>query len=89
MIYYMKFTEHEAPGFLCPTNQTVHTDPSHAYATVIYTSDIMAQSPTTTCEVDSGSHFGIGETEVVCQAVDSAGNETNCTFTVTVEGNSK
>ena len=44
------------------------------------------QMPTITCDADSGSQFKIGETEVTCQAVDHAGNQATCTFTVTIEG---
>ena len=45
------------------------------------------QTPTITCCAESGSQFGIGETEVICQIVDSTSNHATCTFTVTVEGN--
>ena len=72
------FTDQEAPVIACPTNATINTDPSQAYATVVYTdpqvNDNSGQIPRITCDVESGSHFGIGETEVTCQAVDSAGN---------------
>ena len=49
--------------------------------------DNSVKIPTITCDAESGSHFGIGKTEVICQAMDSAGNHATCTFTVTVEGN--
>ena len=91
MIIAYFFKDQEAPVVTCPTNSTVNTDPSKAYATVVYTdpqvNDNSGQIPTITCDVESGSHFGIGETEVICQAVDSTGNQATCTFTVTVEGN--
>ena len=74
----------------CPTNQTVNTDPSQAYATVVWTdpqvTDNSGQISTIICDIKSGSQFRIGETEVICQAVDSTGNQENCTFTVKVKG---
>ena len=88
----MTFTDHEAPLITCPTNQTGNTDPSLAHATVVWTdllvSDNSEQISTTTCDVQSGSQFGIGETEVICQAVDSSGNMATCTFSVNIEGRS-
>ena len=75
----------------CPGNQTVNTEPSQAYASLIWNNsqvtDNSGQIPTITCDTESGSQFRIGETEVVCQAVDSTGNQATCTFTVKTEGN--
>ena len=45
--------------------------------------------PIVTCSADSGSQFEIGETEVTCKAVDLAGNQANCSFTVNVRGTYK
>ena len=84
-------TDQEAPLIDCPTNQTVNTEPSQAYATVVWTdpqvTDNSGQIPTITCDAKSGSQFRIGETEVIYQAVDPAGNLATCTFTVKIEGN--
>ena len=89
--YFVPFADQEAPLISCPTNRTVNTDPSQAYATVVYTdpqvNETSGQIPTITCDVESGSHFRIGKTNVTCQAVDIFGNQETCTFTVTVEGN--
>ena len=41
---------------------------------------------TVTCTVESGSRFEIGETEVICQAVDLGGNLGACSFTIIVIG---
>ena len=49
--------------------------------------DNSGQSLTVTCSTGSGSQFGIGETEVICQAVDPTGNQAMCTFTVKTKGN--
>ena len=75
---------------VCPDNQTVNTEPSQAYSTVVWTDpqviDNSGQIPTITCDADSGSQFGIGENKVICQAVDPTGNQATCTFTVKIEG---
>ena len=75
----------------CPVNQTVNTQPSQAYASVVWTdpqvTDNSGQIPTITCDAESGSQFGIGENKVICQAVDPTGNQATCTFTVKIEGN--
>ena len=49
--------------------------------------DNSRQTPTVTCSTKSGSQFGIGETKVICQAVDRSGNKATCMFTVKIEGN--
>ena len=49
--------------------------------------DNSKELPKTMCNVESGSQFQTGETEVTCQAVDSSGNRANCTFDVQVRGN--
>ena len=75
----------------CPVNQTVNIEASKAYASVSWTdpqvTDNSGQIPTITCDAVSGSQFGIGETEVTCQAVDPRGNQATCTFTVKIKGN--
>ena len=74
----------------CPVSRTVNTQPSQAYATVIWNdlqvTDNSGEIPTMTCDADSGSHFKIGESDVTCQAVDPTGNQATCSFTVKVEG---
>ena len=75
----------------CPVNQTVNTEPSKAYASVSWTDpqviDNSGQIPTMTCDAESGSQIGIGETEVICEAVDPTGNQATCMFTVKIKGN--
>ena len=39
-----------------------------------------------TCNPENGSQFDIGENEVNCQALDLAGNQAKCLFTVDVKG---
>ena len=77
----------------CPSNKTVVTDFSQPTAVVIWrdlqATDNSGQDPTVTCSTESGSQFTyrIGETDVICKAVDPTGNKAMCTFTVTIEGN--
>ena len=87
----MILTDHEAPNVTCPASQTVHTIPSQAFATVFYTdpqvSDNSGENVCAWCDIESGSQFWIGETDVICKAMDLSGNQAICSFTVKVEGN--
>ena len=73
----------------CPANQTV-TRPCQENITVVYTApqvtDNSGESPSIACDFESGSNFEIGETTVICQAVDAGGNLGFCSFTVIVIG---
>ena len=75
----------------CPHNTSMVTDFGQPTAVVTWNdlqaTDNSGQSPTVSCSVGSGSHFGIGENEVNCQAVDPFGNQEICAFTVNIEGN--
>ena len=42
--------------------------------------------PVVNCSADSGSQFDIGETKVICQALDLNGNQATCSFNVNVGG---
>ena len=39
-----------------------------------------------TCTRESGSQFQIGQTEIVCEALDPSGNTANCIFMIDVIG---
>ena len=75
---------------LCPNNQSLETDSgvSTTVATWISpeASDNSEETPTIACSVESGSQFGIGENEVVCDALDASGNQATCKFYVNIEG---
>ena len=43
-------------------------------------------TPSVTCDAENGTKFEIGEKEVLCQAVDQAGNQVTCSFFVDVVG---
>ena len=76
---------------LCPNNKTMVTDFGESYAVVkwsdLQVSDNSGQSLNVTCSTESGSQFGIGETGIICQAVDPSGNQAMCAFTVKIQGN--
>ena len=86
----MIFTDNEAPVLACPGNQTTNTEPRLANAMVVWSDpqviDNSGHFPSVTCNVESGSQFEIGETEVICQTVDVGGNRGACSFTVIVKG---
>ena len=60
------------------TAMVVWTDP--------VATDNSAVAPTVTCHAENGSKFDIGETEVICQAFDQAGNLASCSFIIDVIG---
>ena len=74
-----------AISLTCSSNLTVTTTTATG-ATVNYTSSISGGcSPATVnCTPPSGSVFPIGTTTVTCAGTDACGQQTNCSFTVTV-----
>ena len=75
----------------CPTDQSFETNLGESTVVVNWTNpeaiDNSGQNLTVTCSLESGSHFEIGETDVICQVNDLAENSTTCNFTVQIEGN--
>ena len=84
------FIDHEAPVITCPVNQSVHSEFDQSYGTVTWTgataNDNSGQQTTVTCSEESGGHFNIGQTEVICKVWDLSGNQAMCSFTVNVTG---
>ena len=77
-----------APAITCPANITVSTPVGSCTATVNYTVTATDNCPGVTTALTaglaSGSAFPIGVTTVTTRATDVAGNQTSCSFTVTV-----
>ncbi len=75
----------------CPTNIVQNTDPSLCSAAVTFATptatDACDGARTVTCTPPSGSTFPKGTTTVSCSASDTAGNNSSCSFTVTVNDN--
>ena len=84
------FTDIEAPTVICPTNQTLESDPNQPTAVVVWTSPVATDNsnliPTFSCSKHNGSQFKIGETKVDCQAIDKVGNPAICSFNVVFKG---
>ncbi len=76
--------DNEPPSITCPPDITATTDCNEAVVNwVIPSSDVC--SPTTVmCTSNPGDTFPLGDTPVTCTAMDAAGNEAMCSFTVTV-----
>ena len=49
-------------------------------------SDNSQISPQVSCNLQSGTNFNIGRTNVTCEAVDGSGNRAECSFQVDVIG---
>ena len=60
----------------CPNNQSQETTLGQSGAAATWAnpkaSDNSGKLPSITCSVESGSQFGIGENEVVCDALDAS-----------------
>jgi HYR domain len=76
-----------APIIACIADTTVTcvTEDGIAVAFDVTAIDDCDPAPVLTCVPPSGSFFSVGATEVTCTAIDSVGNESTCSFTVTVE----
>ena len=77
-LLFVNFYTDTDTDFNKPTAMVVWTDPLSA--------DNSELAPTVTCNEENGSHFDIGETEVIYHALDQAGNQATCTFNVYVKG---
>ncbi len=78
------------PTITCPANLTVNNDPGKCSAVVSFSvsaSDNCDSEVSVVCSPASGSIFPLGTTTINCTATDDAGNQANCSFTVTVNDN--
>ncbi|MFK7809908.1 MAG: HYR domain-containing protein, partial [Saprospiraceae bacterium] len=75
----------------CPDDITIDADPTicgYIAAWVLPTATDDCSNVGISCTHMPGDTIGIGQTIVVCTAIDAAGNDASCTFTVTVVDNS-
>ena len=83
-------TDVEDPTIHCPANQTLETIVNGPTAVANWADleayDNSEQPPTILCSVGPEIHFAIGQTKVICQALDGSGNHADCNFTVKVKG---
>ena len=75
---------------ICPLNQTSEADFNKHTTTIVWNQPVATDNselaPIVTCNAANGSQFEIGETEIICQALDYAGNLKTCFFTIGVKG---
>ena len=77
-----------APQITCPVNISVTPAQNQRSAVVTYPAPLVTDncpnSFGTDCNPPSGALFPVGTTTVTCVAIDSGGNTSSCSFTVTV-----
>jgi hypothetical protein len=77
----------QAPSIGCPSDMTVPTTSNQCGAVVTYATPTPSDNcsgATVSCAPVSGTTFSVGTTTVTCTARDAAGNQTTCSFRVTV-----
>ncbi|MEM7104576.1 MAG: HYR domain-containing protein [Bacteroidota bacterium] len=77
------------PVVSCPSNTTVNNDPGQCGAVVSFTPTATDNcgTPGIISSPASGSLFSVGTTTVTVTATDDCGNQSDCTFSVTVNDN--
>lgn len=79
----------EDPALTCPADVEVDVNEGELYTLPDYTGDATAtdnctSSPALSQDPAAGTQVGLGDTVITITAVDDAGNDVTCTFTVTV-----
>jgi hypothetical protein len=76
----------ELPVAICPAPIAVPNDPNQCGAVVNFMASATDNCPgqSIACVPAGGSFFLVGSTTVTCTAVDAAGNQSTCSFAVTV-----
>ncbi|HLO52810.1 MAG TPA: HYR domain-containing protein [Saprospiraceae bacterium] len=82
-------TDDQAPEITCPANIVINLDPLECegfpiFADAVATDNCPDVVVSLVTPLGSGDAFPIGVTEVTYEAVDTSGNVSQCTFTVTV-----
>lgn len=77
------------PAITCPANIIRSNDPNQCSAVATYSlpavSDNCSGVGAPSCTPPSGTTFPKGITTVTCTSTDSSGNQTSCSFTITVQ----
>jgi len=81
--------DNEAPHLVCPSNITVNNNPGQCGAQVFYNIDFSdnCEGGGVWTNAGSGSFFAVGTNTVNLIATDGSGNQTSCSFTITVIDN--
>ena len=94
----LHLADNEGPVVMCSNSTVQNVEPGKPDAAVVWSPLPSAKDvvdgvvPDVTCEdddgreIDSGDRFSAGDTMITCSAVDSLGNQGNCSFTITVIG---
>lgn len=85
--YSVTVTDQELPEFLtCPGNITFNTLPGECGRTIQWTVPEVEDNCqyTLSTNIEPGTYFSTGSTQVIYTATDASGNQSNCSFTVTV-----
>ncbi len=82
-------TDDQAPEITCPANIVINLDPLECegfpvFADAVATDNCPDVVVSLVTPLGSGDAFPVGVTEVTYEAVDTSGNVSQCTFTVTV-----
>ena len=87
---FFVFADIEAPHITCSGDQSVKADKDRPTAMLTWrtptTSDNSGHVSDVFCNPQSGTNFTIGETVVVCEAVDGSGNTAECSFQINIAG---
>ncbi|XP_072017378.1 uncharacterized protein [Amphiura filiformis] len=88
---FMKLYDLDCMNLTCPVPKVVKTDPGKAMAMVQWLDPVPTDSTDyvykATCYPPSGTNFTVGNTSVVCSAVDRRGISKTCHFDIKVEDN--
>jgi uncharacterized repeat protein (TIGR01451 family)/CSLREA domain-containing protein len=79
----------EPPTIQCPANVSVDVGTGQTSGVVLYAAPVANDNvpgASVVCAPPSGATFPVGLTTVTCTARDSGGNQTGCSFSVTVTG---
>lgn len=84
--FTVSVSDDEHPVIACPSNVSISTEPGECSKAVNYSASASdnCEGMTVNYAPESGSTFNIGTTTVTKTAIDASGNESECTFTVTV-----
>jgi hypothetical protein len=77
----------EPPQISCPKGVDTEADPgqcSRSNVTFVATASDNCQNVTVACVPPSGSTFPVGNTTVLCYAIDGSANSNSCSFIVTI-----
>jgi hypothetical protein len=86
--FTVKVVDATGPALTCPDNLTRTLSPGQTRMNVYYSPAGVADNcggATAFCSPPSGTSFPVGESVVTCTGTDAAGNQTACSFTVSVK----